>query len=314
QDPERDPERAPHAVHRRRDRVADAVGPHPGEELRDAAEHRCERPQLAVRLHAAVDARQVERDHEGRRREAVQPEHRRSRERLQDDTRAGELVLPFRVPLDGDDTPSLVHRHQWVPFFFNRSLCGITVYRGSRADWNPALKTDQRSAASPASTRPLPTAVASRLRRPRQASSAAPAAAHPFDTRAYRPASPCVYTSPTKPSRRFISSITPSSTATPAIAARRAGPAAPSGVTSAAAAPPLAAALAPKSTGSSSRASDHTGIDVLAKSAPVYVASGGPVANDTSSARSFTGFSFPTRSSAAAVFDAPDETTRIQLP
>src|SRR5881397_1394986 len=108
--------------------------------------------------------------------------------------------------------------------------------------------------------------------------------------------------------------MSPSSVTTPPIAARRAGPAQSVGVKIAAAAPALALALAPKSHGSSSRASLHTGIAVFAISAPVYVASGGPPANDTASESHFSGRSTPSSSSAAAVFDAPLCANRIQLP
>src|SRR5581483_4504693 len=79
-------------------------------------------------------------------------------------------------------------------------------------------------------------------------------------------------------------------------------------------APAVAAALAPNSHGNSSRASLHTGIDVLATSAPVYVASGGPETNEANSAAHFSGFRIPRSSSAAAVFDAPPETSRIHDP
>src|SRR4051812_22612574 len=108
--------------------------------------------------------------------------------------------------------------------------------------------------------------------------------------------------------------MSPSSATTPATADLRAGAAASSGVKSSEAAPALAAALAPKSHGSSSRASLQTGIAVFAIKAPVYVASGGPERNDIASASHFTGRSTPSSSSAAAVFEAPPETTRIQLP
>src|SRR5437764_2205413 len=108
--------------------------------------------------------------------------------------------------------------------------------------------------------------------------------------------------------------MSPSSVTTPASAARRAGPAHSVGVNIAAAAPALAAALAPNSHGSSSRASLHTGIAVFAISAPVYVASGGPLRNDVASASHFSGRSTPSSSSAAAVFEAPLCTKRIQLP
>src|SRR5581483_2628635 len=123
-----------------------------------------------------------------------------------------------------------------------------------------------------------------RLRRPRQASSVAPAAVHAFAIRPYRPASPWWYTSPTKPSRFSIACVSASSATAPRRAVRRAGPADFDGAKSVVAAPPLAAALAPKSHGSSPRASLQTGIDVFATSAPVYVASGGPVTDETSSA------------------------------
>ena len=82
----------------------------------------------------------------------------------------------------------------------------------------------------------------------------------------------------------------------------------------AAAAPALAAALRPNSHGSSSRASLHTGMAVFASNAPVYVASGGPLANETSPARTLIGFRMSSSSSAAAVLVAPLETKRIQLP
>jgi hypothetical protein len=107
--------------------------------------------------------------------------------------------------------------------------------------------------------------------------------------------------------------IIPSATA-PRTAARLAGPAYRGGVTTAAAAPAVAVALAPNSHGSWSRASLHTGIDVFATSAPVYVASGGPLTADTTSAARLTGARMPSRSSAAAVFDALPDTSRIQLP
>src|SRR5213076_757301 len=47
-----------------------------------------------------------------------------------------------------------------VPRSDARSRCGSTVYLGSRADWKPALKTDQRSAASPARTSAPPAIAA----------------------------------------------------------------------------------------------------------------------------------------------------------
>jgi hypothetical protein len=72
--------------------------------------------------------------------------------------------------------------------------------------------------------------------------------------------------------------------------------------------------LEPKTNASSSRASLHTGIAALASSAPVYVASGGPVANQVSSASHFSGRGPPSAWSAAAVFPEVLEATRIQLP
>jgi hypothetical protein len=53
---------------------------------------------------------------------------------------------------------------------------------------------------------------------------------------------------------------------------------------------------------------------VLAISAPVYVASGGPVTNDATSASHLSGRRMPSSSSPAAVFEAPLENARIQLP
>jgi hypothetical protein len=63
------------------------------------------------------------------------------------------------------------------------------VYFGSRADWKPALKTDQRIAASPASTSAPPVAAARRLRRPRLPSSAVPPSVQAFASFLYLPAS-----------------------------------------------------------------------------------------------------------------------------
>src|SRR4051794_9663141 len=108
--------------------------------------------------------------------------------------------------------------------------------------------------------------------------------------------------------------MTNSSATAPITAARRAGPANRTGVTTAAAAPAVAVALAPNNHGRWSRPSLHPGIDVFATSAPVYVASGGPAANEATSAARFTGARMPSSSSAAAVFDAPPDTSRIQLP
>ncbi len=82
----------------------------------------------------------------------------------------------------------------------------------------------------------------------------------------------------------------------------------------AAAAPALAHALEPKTNGSSPRASLHTGIAVFASSAPVYVASGGPVANQPSSASRFSGRRMPIASRAAAPPPVTPETTSTQLP
>jgi hypothetical protein len=64
------------------------------------------------------------------------------------------------------------------------------VYFGSRADWKPALNTDQRIATSPARTSAPPAAAARRLRRPGPASSAAPPIVQVRETFLYRPDSP----------------------------------------------------------------------------------------------------------------------------
>ena len=111
-----------------------------------------------------------------------------------------------------------------------------------------------------------------------------------------------------------MASIRPSSAAAPSTASRRAGPAYSVGVKTAAAAPALADALAPKSHGSSRRASCQTGTAVFARSVPVYVESAGPTSAATVSAATLTGFSTPSSSSAAAVPDAVPETNRTQLP
>jgi hypothetical protein len=79
-----------------------------------------------------------------------------------------------------------------APFCCRRSFCGMTGYRGSAADWNPALKTDQRRPSSPARTSAPPVTAAARLRDPRAASNAAPAAVHALASRPYLPAAPCL--------------------------------------------------------------------------------------------------------------------------
>ena len=56
------------------------------------------------------------------------------------------------------------------------------------------MKTDQRSASSPASTSVPPATVAARLRRPRSAVSPAPAATHIFEIFPNRPASLAAFT------------------------------------------------------------------------------------------------------------------------
>src|SRR5690348_4416865 len=71
-----------------------------------------------------------------------------------------------------------------------RSRCGSTVYFGSRADWNPALKTDQRRHSSPAQIMAPPSAAARRLVAPRPARTRAPAPARPFAAHASLPAAP----------------------------------------------------------------------------------------------------------------------------
>src|SRR5207302_8634273 len=63
---------------------------------------------------------------------------------------------------------------------FARPRCGLTVYFGSRADWNPALNTDQRRHSSPAQIIAPPSAAARRLFTPRFARTRAPAPASPF--------------------------------------------------------------------------------------------------------------------------------------
>src|SRR5438067_10730224 len=73
---------------------------------------------------------------------------------------------------------------------FARSRCGPTVYFGSRADWNPALKTDQRRQSSPAQIIAPPRAAARRLFAPRLARTSAPAPARPFAAHASLPAVP----------------------------------------------------------------------------------------------------------------------------
>ena len=69
-----------------------------------------------------------------------------------------------------------------------RSRCGCTVSCGRAADWNPALKTDQRRAASPASTSAPPATAAPRERRPRRPSSNAPPSVHAFASKPSFPA------------------------------------------------------------------------------------------------------------------------------
>src|SRR4051812_49597542 len=108
--------------------------------------------------------------------------------------------------------------------------------------------------------------------------------------------------------------MSPSSATTPATADLRAGPAAAGGVNRSDAAPALAAALAPKSHGSSSRASLQTGIAVFAISAPVYVASGGPGRNDAAPPSRLTSRPPPSQPSAARGRQAPPATATIPLP
>src|ERR671923_1374255 len=111
-----------------------------------------------------------------------------------------------------------------------------------------------------------------------------------------------------------MASFQPRAPAAPRIARRRAGPASRGGRKSAVAAPALADALAPKSHGSSCRASCHTGIAVSAISVPVYVASGPPARKDTASATTFTGLRIPRLLRTAAVVDAPPETKSTHEP
>src|SRR5581483_6242117 len=127
-----------------------------------------------------------------------------------------------------------------------RSRCGLIVYFGSRADWMPALTTDQRRQSSPAHTSAPPSAAAFLLFPPRVASSAAPEPARAFAAHESLPAVPRRYTSPTSPSRSSMPCMSEPSAATAPIASRRAGPASAGSRKMHAAAPALAAALAPK--------------------------------------------------------------------
>src|SRR5919201_5056691 len=111
-----------------------------------------------------------------------------------------------------------------------------------------------------------------------------------------------------------MTSFTTRTPADPRIASRRAGPASSGGRKSAVAAPALADALAPKSHGSSRLASCHTGTAVSAISVPVYVVSGGPARNDTTSAATFTRFRLPRLLRTAAVVHAPPETKSTHEP
>src|SRR5262249_57864623 len=120
----------------------------------------------------------------------------------------------------------------------------------------------------------------------------------------------CLPPSPPKPGRCSTAPIGPSGAAAPAPASRRAGPAPPAGTNIVVAAPALAAALAPKRNGRSLRASCQTGIAVSASSVPVYVASGAPATDETTSDAHLSGRSLPASSSTAAVFDAPPENRR----
>src|SRR4051794_41861129 len=108
--------------------------------------------------------------------------------------------------------------------------------------------------------------------------------------------------------------ISPSSSAVPSTAARRAGAARSTGVASRVAAPALAAALAPNSHGSSSRASLQTGIAVFASRAPVYVASGGPLGEEGASAGLFRRRRLSPSPPAGGGVGAPPPTRRSPLP
>src|ERR671930_2388935 len=109
-------------------------------------------------------------------------------------------------------------------------------------------------------------------------------------------------------------SLQPSAPTAPRTAGRRAGPASSGGTKSVVAAPALAEALAPKSHGSSRRASCHTGIAVSASRVPVYVERGGPARKATASAATLTRFRIPRRSRSAAVVEAPPDTKRTHEP
>src|SRR5207237_9256237 len=85
QDPVGEPEGAPRPMHRRRNRITGPVGPHAGEELRQAAEHRGERSECETRLRRAPPTREIRRDDEGRSGKTEEAENRRRGDRLQKD-------------------------------------------------------------------------------------------------------------------------------------------------------------------------------------------------------------------------------------
>src|SRR5207253_1118765 len=100
------------------------------------------------------------------------------------------MAAPYPAPPDGTRIRSPYEPCSGLSL---RRRCGSTTYLGSLADWNPALNTDQRSAASPASTRPLPAIAANRLRLADGTRSAPPAIVHALAIQLYLPASPRWY-------------------------------------------------------------------------------------------------------------------------
>jgi hypothetical protein len=82
QDQVGEPERTPGAVRERRDRITRLVGPHPGKELGQAAEHRGKRRERERRLRRPPPAGEVRGDDEGRTRETRESEDRRRGDRL----------------------------------------------------------------------------------------------------------------------------------------------------------------------------------------------------------------------------------------
>src|SRR5581483_3205732 len=168
---DREPRRREDRGARCRGELAAGEAPDGGEKLHrhrhreDEPADRVElRPREDLRLEAGVDGR---RDHQAEERD-------RQRARARRLAHAAGFVVAF--------DPLCAARLRWVS----------TTYFGARADWKPALNTDQRRHISPAQTSAPPSTAAPRLFRPRVARSAAPTVAIPFAARAYLPASPCL--------------------------------------------------------------------------------------------------------------------------